>query len=123
LTAVAAPGGVQIAITAPAANATVPAGPVPVRYEVRSATLVAAAQATKVEDLHVHVLCDVDPAPFLGTAAIIPPGLPNIIHTADPMVTCPAMPAGQHRVTIILTGANHISVTPPASASVTFTAQ
>jgi len=117
LTTVAAPSGVGITITAPAANATVPPGDVRVSYEVKSASLVPVARATRVEDLHVHVLCDVDPAPYLGTSAIIPPGLPNIIHTADPSATCAGMQAGQHRVTIILTGANHISVNPPASGS------
>ena len=92
-------------------------------YEVRGTPLVAVAGATRVEDKHVHVLCDVDPAPYLGTSAITPPGLPNIIHTAELAATCPPMPAGPHRVTVVLTGANHISVTPAVSASVTFTVQ
>jgi hypothetical protein len=118
---VPAPSGAEITITAPAPNSTVPAGDVQVSYDVKGATLVAAASATRVEDLHVHVLCDVDPGPYLGTTTIIPLGQPNIIHTNNLSATCPNMGPGERKVTVILTGANHISVNPSVSSTVTFT--
>jgi hypothetical protein len=120
---VPAPAGAAITITSPAAGATVPAGDVRVTYDVASATLVAAAEARRVDDLHVHVLLDVDPAPFLGTTTFIPLGVPNIIHTAAKEATLRDVRPGPHTVTVILTGANHVSVTPPVSASTSFTAQ
>jgi hypothetical protein len=94
-----------------------------VAYEVTGVTLVAAAQATRVGDLHVHVLCDVDPAPYLGTTTAIPLGRPDIIHTAETSATCPNLGSGQRRATVILTAANHISTNPAVSSTVTFTVQ
>src|SRR5205823_13775475 len=89
--AVRAPTGAAVTIAAPAPDSTVPAGEVKVTYDVTGVTLVPAAQATKLDDLHAHVLCDVDPGPYLGTTTPIPVNRPDIIHTADKEVTCPAM--------------------------------
>jgi hypothetical protein len=119
--AVRAPTGAAVTIAAPAPDSTVPAGDVRVTYDVTGITLVPAAQATKLDDLHAHVLCDVDPGPYLGTTTPIPVNRPDIIHTADKEVTCPAMTAGQRRITVIITSSNHVSVDPSVSASVGFT--
>ena len=120
---VAAPSGASIRITAPATNATLPRGDLRVTYDVTNASLVAASQATRVEDLHVHVLLDVDPTPYLGTTTFIPLNRPDIIHTPDREVTFQNVSPGQRRISVILTGANHVSVRPPVSDSVTFTVQ
>ncbi len=120
---VPAPSGASIKITAPAASASVPAGDVKVTYDLTNITTVPAAEAKKVDDLHVHVLLDVDSAPYLGTTTFIPLGNPNIIHTAAKEVTFKDVKAGTHRVIVILTGANHIAVRPPVSESVAFTVQ
>jgi hypothetical protein len=120
---VAAPKDTEISITAPAPNASVPAGDVRVSYEVKGVSLVPAAQATKLEDLHVHVLCDVDPAPYLATTTAIPVGRPDIIHTGELQAACPGMQPGQRKVTVILTGSNHVSVDPSVSSTVSFTVQ
>ena len=120
---VPAPAGATIKITAPTANATLPAGDVRVAYDIGAVTTVPAAEAKKVEDLHLHVLLDVDPATYLGTATFIPLGNPSILHTAAKEVAFQGLRAGQHRITVILTGANHVSVRPPVSDSVTFTVQ
>ncbi len=120
---VTAPSGVTVKITSPAPNASVPAGTLRVTYDVIGATLVPAAEARRVEDLHIHVLLDVDPTPYLGTTTSIPTGNPNIVHTAAREAAFNDVRPGQHRVTIILSGANHVSLRPPVSDSVTFTVQ
>jgi len=118
-----APAGAALKITAPAANSSVPAGAVRLAYDLTNVTLVPAAEARRVEDLHVHALLDVDPAAYLGTTTFIPLGNPSIIHSAAKEVTFNDVKSGQHKVAVILTGANHISVRPPVSDSMTFTVQ
>jgi hypothetical protein len=120
---VAAPANSSVKITSPAANASVPRGSVKVTYDVNNAPTVAAASATKVEDLHLHVLLDIDAAPYVGTTTFIPLGNPAIVHTAGKEVTFENVAPGQHKVTVILTGANHISVRPPVTDTITFTVQ
>jgi hypothetical protein len=117
------PSAAAIKITSPSASGTVPAGNVNVIYDLNNITTVPAADAKKIDDLHVHVLLDVDPAPYIGTSVFIPPGNPNIIHTAAKEVTFNDVKAGQHKITVILTGANHISTRPPVTDTLTFTVQ
>jgi hypothetical protein len=117
------PASAAIKITVPAANASVPAGDLRVAYDLTNITTVPAAEAKKVDDLHLHVLLDVDPAAYLGTTTFIPLGNPSIIHTAAKEVTFKDVKAGSHKVTVILTGANHISTKPPISDTVTFNVQ
>jgi hypothetical protein len=117
------PNGAAIKITSPSASGTVPAGDLKVTYDLTNITTVPAADARKIDDLHVHVLLDVDPAPYIGTSIFIPPNNPSIIHTAAREVTFNDVKAGQHRVTVILTGANHISTRPPVTDTLTFTVQ
>ena len=120
---VAAPAGAAIRITAPAAGAAVPAGDVVVSYDVGALALVPGAEAKKPEDLHVHVLLDVDPAPYIGTTTFIPPNSPQIVHTAAKEVTFKDVKAGEHKVAIILTSPDHVSVRPPVTATSAFTAR
>src|SRR5258708_24363299 len=69
----------QIVITAPSNGSSVPGPNVAVTIQVTGTTLVPAASATKVEDMHVHYLLDVDPAPWLSGTTPIPMGNPNIV--------------------------------------------
>jgi hypothetical protein len=85
--------------------------------------LVPAANATKLDDYHVHYFLDENAMPYLGTLVPVPMGNPRIIHTANLQVTFDGVTAGPHTVTVVLTGANHISVVPPLSAQVAFTVQ
>jgi hypothetical protein len=117
------PTGAAIKVTVPAASASVPAGDVRVAFDLTNVTTVPAAEAKKVDDLHVHVLLDVDPAAYLGTTTFIPLGNPSIIHTAAKEVTFKDVKAGSHKITVILTGANHISTKPTVSDTLTFTVQ
>lgn len=117
-----------VAITAPKDGQTVPAGDVTVSYDVKGVLLVPAASAQKPEDYHVHVLLDVDPSTYVGKDVAVPAASANpdparIIHTAAYSVTFKDVKAGDHSVTVFMTFSTHISVKPPVSASVKFTAR
>jgi hypothetical protein len=92
----------QVTITSPTNGATVPGPDVTVTIQVTGTTLVPAANATKLDDLHVHYLLDVDPAPYLDGTTPIPTGNP-------------------HQVTVILGQSDHRAVQPPVAPSVSFT--
>lgn len=85
--------------------------------------LVSAANATKLDDYHLHYFLDENAAPYLGTLVPVPMGNPHIIHTAALQVSFDNVAAGGHTVTVMLSGANHVSVAPPLSAQVSFTLQ
>jgi hypothetical protein len=83
--------------------------------------LVGVATATKLDDYHVHYFLDVDATPYLGSQVSVPTSDPRIIHTAATQVSFDNVGPGRHVVTVLLTGANHVSVNPPLSDQVTFT--
>jgi hypothetical protein len=121
--AAARPANASLAITSPTAGQSVPAGSVQVSVQYSGPTLVAAANATKLDDLHLHYFLDENAAPYIGTLVPVPAGNPRIVHTAALQVTFDNVTAGSHTVTVMLSGANHVSVAPPLSANVTFTVQ
>jgi hypothetical protein len=82
-----------------------------------------AANATKLDDYHLHYFLDVDPTRYIGTTVPIPLGDPRIIHSAATNVTFDNVAAGTHTLAVVMTGSNHISVTPPVADKVTFTAR
>jgi LPXTG-motif cell wall-anchored protein len=111
----------QVVITAPSNGATVPGPDVTVSVQVTGTTLVPAASATKLEDMHVHYMLDVDPAPNLSGATPIPAGNPNIVHSGALSNTFTAVAPGPHRVAVVLGLSNHIAVQPPVAPAVSFT--
>jgi hypothetical protein len=111
----------QITITAPANGATVPGPDVTVSINVSGTTLVPAANATKLEDLHVHYVLDTDTAALTAGTAPIPAGDPKIVHSGATSNTFTGLTAGAHRVTVILGLSNHVAVQPPVAPSVSFT--
>jgi hypothetical protein len=96
---------------------------VQVNVQYTGPALVAAANATKLDDYHLHYFLDESAAAYLGTQVPVPMGNPNIVHTAALQQTFDNVPPGSHTVTVMLSGANHVSVTPPLSAQVSFTVQ
>jgi hypothetical protein len=90
--------------------------------EYAGPALVAAANASKLDDYHVHYFLDEDATPYIGTALPVPQGDPYIIHSGDQQVTFDNVAPGQHTLTVLLTGANHVSTVPPISSQITFTA-
>jgi len=115
------PGDVSLRIASPAPNDTPSAGALRVRVEYRGPGLVPGAESQKLTDYHLHYFLDEDAAPYLGTEIVIPSGNPKILHSAAQEVTFENVAAGAHTVTVVLTGNNHISVSPATSDKVTFT--
>ena len=115
------PANATLKITSPTAGQSVPAGSVQVTIDYSGPTLVAAANATKLDDLHLHYFLDESASPYIGTTAPVPTGNPKIVHTAALQVTFDNVTAGSHTVVVMLSGANHVSVVPPLSDQVTFT--
>src|ERR1700716_342874 len=77
----------QVVVTAPANGATVAGPNVTVTINVTGTTLVPAANATRLEDLHVHYVLDGDPTTLASGAAPIPSGNPNIVHSGATSTT------------------------------------
>ena len=100
-----------------------PAGSVAVSVQYSGPQLVAAASATKLDDYHLHYFLDENATQYVGTLVPVPTGNPKIVHTANLQLSFDNVAAGSHTVTVMLSGANHVSVQPPLSAQVTFTVQ
>jgi len=111
----------QITITAPANGATVAGPDVTVTINVTGTTLVPAANATRLEDLHVHYVLDRDTAPLASGSAPIPMGDANIVHSGASSNTFMGVAPGPHRVAVILGLSNHVAVQPPIAPTVSFT--
>ncbi|MCA1644104.1 MAG: DUF4399 domain-containing protein [Chloroflexi bacterium] len=111
----------QIVITSPANGATVPGPDVTVTIQVSGTTLVPAASATKLEDLHVHYMLDTDAAPYLSGTTPIPAGDPNIVHAGAPSNTFAGVAQGEHRFSVVLGLSDHRAFQPPVAPAVTFT--
>ncbi|HLZ28025.1 MAG TPA: hypothetical protein VKV73_11970 [Chloroflexota bacterium] len=111
----------QIVITAPTNGSRVAGPDVTVTIGVTGTTLVPAANATKLEDMHVHYMLDVDPSPYLSGATPIPAGNPNIIHSGALSNTFTGVAPGAHTVAVVLGLSNHTAVQPPVAPSVSFT--
>lgn len=111
----------QIVITSPSNGATIPGPDVTVTIQVTGATLVPAASATKLEDLHVHYMLDVDPSPYLPGTTPIPQGNPNIVHSGAMSNTFTNVAPGAHRVAVVLGFSNHTVVQPPVAPAASFT--
>jgi hypothetical protein len=117
----AAAQAVQVRITSPANGAVLTGPDVTIGIAVTGTTLVSGNEATSPDQMHVHYLLDVDPAPYLGGTMVIPMGDPNIVHTAALSQTFSGVAPGTHRVAVVLGLATHIAVQPPVAPSVTFT--
>ena len=117
------PASATLTISSPTNGQSVPAGSVAVSVQYNGPPLVPAANATKLDDYHLHYFLNETATPFIGTLVPVPAGNPKIIHTANLQVTFDNVAAGSHTVTVLLSGANHVTVQPPLSTQVTFTAQ
>ena len=116
--ALAAP---EVRIVAPSNGSTVRGPDVTVTIALTDLALVPAAQATRLEDLHVHYLLDVDPSPWLDGRTPVPAGDAKIVHSAATSNMFQAVDPGSHRVAVLVGLSNHAAVQPPIAPSVTFT--
>ncbi len=110
-----------VKITSPTEGEVIDGTEVTVTLDVGDLKLVPGAQAAQKSDLHVHYLLDVDPTPWLDGKRDIPTGDPNIVHSAATSHTFTNLKPGPHKVTVILTNADHIAIQPPVAPSVRFT--
>src|SRR5207302_421645 len=117
----AAAQAVQVRITSPANGAVLPGPDLTVNIVVTGTTLVPAAEATRLEDMHVHYVLDTDMAPFLNGSTPFPQGNPNIVHTAALSNTFTGLGPGLHRVYVVLGLSSHVAVQPAVAPFVTFT--
>jgi len=111
----------QVTMTSPTNGATVPGPDVTVTIQVTGTTLVPAANATKLEDMHVHYFLDVDATPYLDGTTPIPAGNPAIVHSGALSNTFSSVAPGPHKVTVVLGLSDHRAVQPPVAPSVSFT--
>jgi hypothetical protein len=98
-------------------------GTITVKVSYTGPTLVPGAQATRVEDYHLHYFLDEDATPYIGKPRPIPAGNPHIVHSAATEVAFDNVAAGNHTIAVVMTGSNHISVSEPLSDTATFTVQ
>jgi LPXTG-motif cell wall-anchored protein len=110
----------EVRITSPASGATLAGPDVAISIAVTGTTLVPAAEATRLEDLHVHYLLDTDPGPYLSGSTPVPTGNPNIVHSAALSYTFSGVAPGAHRVVVLLGYSTHAAFQPPVAPSVAF---
>jgi hypothetical protein len=110
-----------LTIAQPPAGATLPSGKVTVVVNYNGPSLVAAGQATELDQYHLHYLLDVDAGQYLQTNVPIPLGNPSIIHTDKTQVSFENVAPGSHRLAVILTGSNHVSPNKPVAQQISFT--
>ena len=111
----------DVRIVSPGNGSTVRGPDVTISIAVTDVTLVPAAQAMRLEDLHVHYLLDVDPGVYLTGTTPVPQGDPIQVHSSAISNTFENVAPGAHRVTVLLTFSNHQAVQPPIAPAVSFT--
>jgi hypothetical protein len=117
------PADAALQIVAPKNGDVMPAGAVKVSITYAGPTLVPGAEAKKLDDYHLHYFLDEDPSAFVASGKPIPTGNPHIVHSAAKEVTFDNVPTGSHTLAIVMSGNNHIPVSPPVTSAITFTAQ
>lgn len=114
------PADVSIRIVSPTSADELAAGPITVSVAYTGPDLIPAAQAKQLDQYHLHYLLDEDASKYLATRTPIPAGVPTVIHSAAKTVTFDNVALGLHALTVIMTGNNHISLSPPVTDSVSF---
>jgi serine/threonine-protein kinase len=112
--------GPTLSVLQPADGAQV-SGPAMIQLDVSGVNLKAPVEADP-EGRHIHYFLDVDPATVMVPGQPIPTGQANIVHTANANHTFVDLPPGQHTVWAVLTGNDHVPLTPNVQGKVAFTA-
>jgi hypothetical protein len=106
-------------IVAPAAGGTIAGSSVTVQVEVSGVTLRPPDGSVDPAFGHIHYF--LDQQPNLSPGAIVPVGLPHIIHSPNTSVTFDGLAPGQHTIWVALGLGSHQLTTPVVADSVTFT--
>ena len=117
------PANASLTISSPTSGQTVPAGPVQIAVQYTGPQLVPGANATRLDDYHLHYFLDESATSYIGSLMPVPMGNPHVVHTAALQVSFDGVTAGQHTLTVMMSGSNHVSVAPPLSTQVQFTVQ
>jgi hypothetical protein len=117
------PADATLKITAPASNGLLGGGSVKVSVTYNGPLLVPGAEARKLDDYHLHYFLDEDAAAYVSGARSIPAGNPRIVHSAAREVTFDKVEAGTHTVSVVMSGNNHVPVSPALIDTVAFTVQ
>jgi hypothetical protein len=117
------PNGAELKIASPAQNQSVGGGAVKVSVNYTGPALVPGAEARKLDDYHLHYFLDEDATPFLSGGKSIPAGNPRIVHSAAREVAFDNLEAGQHTISVVMSGNNHVPVSPVLTDTVSFTIQ
>ena len=117
------PADASMKIVSPTQGAVVSNGPIKVSVSYSGPTLVPGAEARKLDDYHLHYFLDEDATSYLSGGKSIPAGNPHIVHSGAKEVTFDKLTPGPHTIAVVMSGNNHVAVTPALTDSVTFTVQ
>jgi hypothetical protein len=117
------PANASMKIVSPTQGAVVSSGSIKASVSYSGPTLVPGAEATKLDDYHLHYFLDEDAGAYLGGGRSIPAGNPHIVHSGAKEVTFDKLTPGPHTIAVVMSGNNHVAVTPSLTDSVTFTVQ
>jgi hypothetical protein len=119
VTAPAPAGKPAMRVTSPANGATVKA-PVKVEVDISAFTLVAANQAVRSGEGHLHFFIDV-PAPSVPVGRAVPLDQATVyVHAGKEPFTVRelALPPGQHTITVVAADAAHVVLAQPEPVSI-----
>jgi hypothetical protein len=119
----ARPDGATLKIASPSLSGSAGHEAVKVSATYAGPKLIPGADAKKLDDYHLHYFLDEDASPFIDGGRSIPMGNPHIVHSAATEVSFENLAAGQHTITVVMTGNNHVPVTPTLSDTVSFTSE
>ena len=121
--AAARPNGAALKIVTPTQDSVLNGGTIKVSVDYTGPTLVPGAEAKKLDDYHLHYFLDEDASTYLSGGKSIPAGNPHIMHSAAKEVSFDNLTPGHHTLVVVMSGNNHVPVTPALTDSVTFTVQ
>ena len=116
------PTDVLLAVTSPRAGEAVSTsdGTLTVNVDYWGPRLVAPGPGRPVDTYHLTFFLDADPMPYVGTLLPMPTCDARVADSAEPRWSFSNVAAGSHSVTVMLAGANRVSVNPPVAMRVTF---
>jgi hypothetical protein len=117
------PADATLKILSPAQDGVLSAGSIKVSINYAGPTLVPGAEAKKLDDYHLHYFLDEDASGYTNGGKSIPAGNPHIMHSAAKEVSFDNLTPGRHTLVVVMSGNNHVPVTPALTDSVTFTIQ
>lgn len=117
------PSNATLRIVSPAQDGVLSGGSLKVSVNYTGPALVPGAEAKKLDDYHLHYFLDEDAGAYLSGGKSIPAGNAHIVHSAATDVAFDNLAPGRHTLSVVMSGNNHVPVTPALADSVAFTVQ